>query len=113
MSQHLKAIVAALIAVVYAGLLAWQAASGNGFQAVDLFPLTAAVGAAVLTYLVPEVPELRNAKAIVMGVLQAVAAVGVLYQNDGLAPNVTAVALAVLGTVLVQKVKGPDAAVRS
>lgn len=105
MSQHAKALVAALVAVLYAGLTAWQDNVGGGhFHPVQLFPLTAAIGGAVLTYLVPNVPELPYAKAAVTGVLGAVAAVAVLFQDGGVTPNVVAVLLAVLGTVAVHQV---------
>lgn len=110
LSRHAKAVVAAVVAVLYAGLLAWQTATGNnGFQPTDLFPVTAAVGAAILTWLVPILPEFPHAKTLVAGFLQAIAAVGVLYENDGVAPNVAAVLLAVAGTVAVHTVTNSTA----
>jgi hypothetical protein len=110
LTPYRKAVVSALVAVAYAGLLVWQVQSGNGFQATDLFPVTAAVGGALLTYLVPLSPDAPHLKTVVAGVLQAVAAVAVLFQNGGTGPNVTAVLLAVFGTVVVHKVKYEPAA---
>lgn len=105
MSKYAKSLVASLIAVLYAGLTAWQANVGSGhFHAVALFPVTAAVGAAVLTYVIPNVPELPYAKAVVTGVLQAVAALAVLYQDGGVTSNVVAALLAIVSTVVVHQV---------
>lgn len=105
LTPYRKAVAAALVAVAYTALLVWQVQVGNGFQATDLFPVIAAAGGAVLTYLVPLSPDAPHLKTVVAGVLQALAAVSVLFQNNGTAPNVTAVALAVLGTLVVHKVK--------
>lgn len=68
MSVYAKSVVAAVAAVLIAGVQAWQVTvGGQPFHLIDLLPvLTAAVGA-FYTYLVPEVPELLRAKTWIAG----------------------------------------------
>jgi hypothetical protein len=114
LSPYRKAVVAALISVLYAGLVVWQVQVGDGFQATDLFPLVAAVAAAVLTYVAPVFPEYPHLKTVVAGLAQAVAAIAVLFQNTGTAPNVVAVLIAALGTFAVHKaVNAPSSTSRA
>lgn len=111
LSPYRKAVIAAIVAVVYAGLVAWHANSdGHGFHWVDAFPIVAAVGGAILTYLVPLSEDAPHLKTLVTGVLQGVAAVSVLFQNDGVAHNLLAVLVAALGTVTVHQVRNATAA---
>jgi hypothetical protein len=108
-SKYAKAVVAALLAVLQVALLAWQAHTGDGFQALDLIPVSTAVAGAVLTYLVPNVPQLPWAKAAVTTVIQILAALEVLYQNGPVGVNVTAVLVAVIGAVVVYQVPNASA----
>lgn len=74
MSAYAKSIVGAIAAVLVAGVTAWQAATSDGFQLVDLLPVAIAVAGALLVYVVPNVPELPTAKAWVAGVLAVLTA---------------------------------------
>lgn len=104
MSTYAKALVASLVAVVYAGLTAWQAATGDGFQVLDLFPLGLAVAGAVLAYVVPNVPQLPAAKAVVQGVLSVLAALSTLVADNPAGVDATAVLVTIVGALLVYQV---------
>lgn len=109
MTAYRKAIVAALIAVLYAGLLAYQGAAGDGLQPLDALPVLAAVLGAVLTYLVPNVPQLPWAKTAVNSALGVLAALSQVFADGTNGVSVTAVLVSVIGALLVYEV--PNAAV--
>jgi outer membrane lipoprotein SlyB len=58
-SAYAKSIVGALAAVLIAGINAWHQVGGGMFRPITLIPVATAVAGAVLTYLVPNVPQLR------------------------------------------------------
>jgi len=104
MSTYAKSLIAALVAVAYAALLAWQAATGDGFQPVDVLPVIAALGGALLTYVVPNVPALPWAKTVVQATLGIVAALTQLFADGTSGIGLTAVAVTVLGALAVYRV---------
>ena len=104
MSTYAKSIIAALVAAAYAVLLAWQAATGDGYQTLDVLPVAAALGGAVLTYLVPNVPQLPWAKTAVQLVLGIVAALSQLFADGASGVSLAAVLITVVGAVSVYAV---------
>jgi hypothetical protein len=76
MSQYAKAIVAAVAAVLIAGIDAWQTVTaGAPFRLLDVLPIATAVAGAGLTLVAPNVPEAPTLKATVGGVLAVLTAV--------------------------------------
>lgn len=69
MSAHAKTVIAALVAVVITALQAWPIIQGGGFHLITALPVACAVVGAILTHVVPNVPELPWAKAVVSGAL--------------------------------------------
>lgn len=104
LTPYAKALVASLVAVAYAALLAWQAATGDGFQLLDVIPLGLAVVGAVLTYVVPNVPELPVAKVVVQGALSVLAALSTLLTEHPAGVDATALIVTAVGALLVYQV---------
>lgn len=78
MSQHAKSVIAAMAVVIVSGVQAWQLATVGGFRAVDLLPVATVIVGAVLTRVVPNVPELPWAKTVVHGALAVLTALSTL-----------------------------------
>lgn len=89
MSAYAKSIVGAVAAVLIAVITAWQAATTDGFQLVDLVPIGIALAGAFLTYLAPNVPEAPTLKAWVAGTLAVLTALSTGL--TGLSPKADAV----------------------
>lgn len=104
MTTYAKSLIAILVAVAYAVLLAWQAATGDGFQILDVLPVATALGGALLTYLVPNVPQLPWAKAAVNLVLGVLAALTQLFADGASGVTATAVLISVVGAIAVYQV---------
>lgn len=100
MSAYAKSVVAAVAAVLIAGVTSWQAAAADGFRLVDLLPIGIAVASATLTYLVPNVPELPWAKAAVSGVLAVLTAVATVVTGHTAQVDVANLLIAGLGALL-------------
>lgn len=96
MSAHAKAVLASLAATVIVAVQAWQIFTVGGFRPVDLLPIATAVVGALLTYVVPNVPELPWAKTVVHG---AAAVLTALATFVGSHPS--GVTIANVGTVAV------------
>lgn len=88
-SAYAKSIVGAVAAVLIAAITAWQSATSDGFQLVDLIPVGIALAGALLTYVIPNVPELPAAKAWVSAVLAVLTALSTGL--TGLSPKADAV----------------------
>jgi hypothetical protein len=56
MSAYYKGLVAAIVAVLIAGVTAWQAASADGMTAQDWATVALAVLGAIGVYAIPNVP---------------------------------------------------------
>lgn len=96
MSQYAKSIVAAVAAVLIAGIQAWQVAvDGRPFRLIDGLPIIVAIVGAFLTYLVPEVPELEKAKTWVAGAFAILTALATF--TTGHPADVTVLNLIVAG----------------
>lgn len=101
MSEYAKSLVAAVAAVLIATITAWQLVVDDGFQLVDLLPVASAALGAVLTFVVPNVPELGTAKAWVHGALAIVTALSSFVTDHPAEVNVANLLVAGLGTLLV------------
>lgn len=115
MSRNAKSVIAACAAVVITGIQAWQVATAGGFRPVDLLPVATAVVGAVLTRVVPNVPELPAAKAWVAGALAVLTALSTFvgdHPSGVTAANLLTVAAGALLTWYVPELApsppGPD-----
>lgn len=104
MSAYAKSIVSALVAVLYATLVVYQSATGDGLQLLDLLPVLVALFGAVLTYVVPNVPQLPWAKAVVNGALTVLAALTQLTADGTSGVTLVAVLVSVVGALAVYQV---------
>lgn len=74
LSPAAKTKIAALFAVVVAGITAWQGVTRDGFTWLDVIPVIGVVTGAIAAKLIPNTPGQPVAKAIVHGALSAVSA---------------------------------------
>jgi hypothetical protein len=82
MSAHAKSVMAALAAVIFAGITAWQSATADGFAWSDLIPIAVVVVGSVQTHVIPNVPELPWAKAVVAGSSAVLAGLATVVAAD-------------------------------
>lgn len=112
MSQYAKTLVAAVAAVLIAGVDAWQSVTaGAPFRPIDVLPIAVAVAGAVLTYVIPNVPELPAAKAVVSGVLAVLTAAATFatgHPADVTLLNLIVAGLGALLTWYVPNLPAPD-----
>jgi hypothetical protein len=104
MSAYAKSIVSAIVAVLYATLVVYQSVTGDGLQLVDLLPVLIALFGALLTYVVPNVPQLPWAKAIVNGALTVLAALSQVFASGTSGVTLVAVLVSVAGALAVYQV---------
>lgn len=100
MSPYAKSIVGAVAAVLIAGITAWQTATSDGFQLVDLLPVVIALAGALLTFVVPNVPELPAAKGVVAGALAVLTALSTGLTGLSAKADAVQVIFAVAGAFL-------------
>lgn len=82
MSAHAKSVMAALAAVIFTGITAWQSVTADGFAWSDLVPLAVVVVGSIQTHVIPNVPELPWAKAVVSGSSAVLAGIATVLSPD-------------------------------
>jgi fluoride ion exporter CrcB/FEX len=98
-SAYAKSIVGALAAVLIAGINAWHQVGGGMFRPITLIPVATAVAGAVLTYLVPNVPQLPWAKGAVAGVLGVLTALSTYLEGTPASVSVSSLIVVALGAL--------------
>lgn len=83
LSPHAKSVVAGLVAAALAGMTAWQSLGAGQLRAADVLPVVLAVLGALQVHLVPNVPDLPWAKALVSGSTAVASALAAVIASDG------------------------------